>query len=153
VTLKADAKKRVTIPGPAPGGRVYSREGRQHYHFATNLSSGAEEKAHEGTGPQSCPKFESIAWREMGRPSGHDSGAMTLLDTNVVIDAQNRDSSFYRWSNDVIVEALAGDGAGVNAIIVAELCATERARSEHVEEKLRSSGMHILDLPAREGNR
>ena len=74
---------------------------------------------------------------------------MILLDTNVVIYAQNQGSPFYTWSNQVIVEALAETGASVNAVTLAELCAVERVHAENVETELRKAGVRILDLPAR----
>jgi hypothetical protein len=46
---------------------------------------------------------------------------LILLDTNVVIDAQNEGSPFYTWSNQVIAEGISTDGVGINAITLAEL--------------------------------
>lgn len=85
----------------------------------------------------------------MGRTSSHDSGTLILLDTNVVIDAQNTASAFYGWSNQVISEAIATEGVGVNVITLAELCSAERVNSEAVQAELHSAGVRIIDLPAR----
>jgi predicted nucleic acid-binding protein len=74
---------------------------------------------------------------------------LILLDTNVVIDAQNAVSPFYRWSNQVISEAVATDGVGINVIALAELCSADRVDSEAVEAELHSAGVRIIDLPAR----
>jgi predicted nucleic acid-binding protein len=93
--------------------------------------------------------LESIAWREVGRASSHDSGTLILLDTSVVIDAQNTASAFYRWSNQVISEGIATDGVGINAITLAELSSADRVDSEAVQAELHSAGVRIIDLPAR----
>ena len=74
---------------------------------------------------------------------------MILLDTNVVIDAQNAASPFYRWSNQVISEAIAGDGVGINVVTLAELCSADRVDSEAVQAELHSAGVRIIDLPVR----
>ena len=74
---------------------------------------------------------------------------MILLDTNVVIDAQNEGSPFYAWSNQVIAEGISTDGVGINAITLAELCSAARADSEKVQAELHSADISIIDLPAR----
>lgn len=74
---------------------------------------------------------------------------MTLLDTNVVIDAQNEGSPFYTWSKRVIAEGISTDGVGINAITLAELCSAARADSEKVQAELHSADISIIDLPAR----
>jgi len=74
---------------------------------------------------------------------------LILLDINVVIDAQNAASSFYRWSNEVISEGIAIDGVGINAITLAELCSADRVDSEAVQTELHLAGVRIIDLPAR----
>lgn len=72
---------------------------------------------------------------------------MTLLDTNVVIDAQNHKSPFYAWAGGIILGAIAATGAAINAVTLAELCAAERAQAEKVEAEIASAGVHIIDLP------
>lgn len=74
---------------------------------------------------------------------------MILLDTNVVIDAQNQQSAFYAWSNQVIEEGLSTNGVGINAIILAELCTAARVDSDKVQTELHSAAIRIIDLPAR----
>jgi predicted nucleic acid-binding protein len=74
---------------------------------------------------------------------------LILLDTNVVIDAQNEGSPFYTWSNQVIAEGISTDGVGINAITLAELCSAARADSEKVQAELHSADISIIDLPAR----
>jgi len=73
---------------------------------------------------------------------------LILLDTNVVIDAQNVRSPFYSWSKQVILDGVSGDGAGINAITLGELCSAARVDSEKVEIELHSGGIRIIDLPA-----
>lgn len=74
---------------------------------------------------------------------------MILLDTNVVIDAQNKDSAFYTWSNEVIAQGLSTNGVGINAITLAELCGAARVDSEQVQSELDSADIQVTDLPAR----
>jgi len=74
---------------------------------------------------------------------------LILLDTNVVIDAQNEGSPFYTWSNQVIADGLSTDGVGINAITLAELCSAARVDSEKVQNELHSADIRIIDLPAR----
>jgi len=85
----------------------------------------------------------------MGRASGHDSGALILLDTNVVVDAQNKASSFYSWSNQLIAEGSSGDGVAINAITLGELCSEARVDSETLEAELHRADIRIIDVPAR----
>lgn len=73
---------------------------------------------------------------------------MILLDTNVVIDAQNKHSAFYSWSNQVIAEALSTNGVGINAITLAELCSAARIDSQELQTELHSADIQIIDLPA-----
>ena len=72
---------------------------------------------------------------------------MILLDTNVVIDALDPGSPYHAWANKHIVNALSGEGAAVNAVTVAELCAGDR-NPKHVESDLRRWGVQVLDVPA-----
>ena len=68
---------------------------------------------------------------------------MILLDTNVVIDAQNGGSPFYGWSNQVIAEGISTDRVGINAITLAELCNAARADSGKVQDELHSADISI----------
>jgi len=45
---------------------------------------------------------------------------MTLFDTSVVIDARDMDSPFHEWAKLQIAQAVAGDGAAVNTVIISE---------------------------------
>ncbi len=84
----------------------------------------------------------------MGATASTNSRTLTLLDTNIVIDAQNKGSPFYRWSNEVIADALETGGAAINAISLAELCAAENVKTENIESELALGGIEMLDLPA-----
>ena len=70
-----------------------------------------------------------------------------LLDTNVLIYASDERSKFCRWARRVIAEGVAGDGASVNAISVAEVCVGDR-EPQSVADRIRSWGVTVLDLPA-----
>ena len=48
---------------------------------------------------------------------------MILLDTNVLIYASGPESPYYGWARATIIDAVTGDDAAVNAIVLAELCA------------------------------
>lgn len=72
---------------------------------------------------------------------------MTFLDTNVLIYAFDPQSPFHDWSREIITKSVAGAGAMVNPIIVAELCVGD-SHPDTVAERIRSWGVHIIDLPA-----
>jgi predicted nucleic acid-binding protein len=92
--------------------------------------------------------LEIVARREVGRASSHDSRTLILLDTNLVIDAQNEGSAFYTWSNQVIAEAIPTSGVGINAITLAELCSANGVDSEILQSELHSAQIRVIDLPA-----
>lgn len=71
---------------------------------------------------------------------------MILLDTNVLIYAFDLESPFYRWARETIADAVSGDGAAINAVILAELCVGD-AEPSTVADRVRSWGIAILDLP------
>lgn len=73
---------------------------------------------------------------------------MILLDTNVVVDAQNETSPFFERARKLIVEAVAAAGAAVNAITLAELCAGKSNVADLVQTELRLAGVQLFDLPA-----
>ena len=47
---------------------------------------------------------------------------MILLDTNVLIYAFDHDSPFCNWARETIADAVAGNGASINAVSLAEIC-------------------------------
>lgn len=72
---------------------------------------------------------------------------MILLDTNVLIYAFDPDSPFHAWARETIAEAVAGEGAAINAVSLAEICVGE-ADPPTVADRIRSWGVEILDVPA-----
>ena len=72
---------------------------------------------------------------------------MILLDTNVLIYASADGSPFLRWARRTIATAVAGDGAAVSAVTVAEICVGD-AEPATVAERIRSWGVAVLDVPA-----
>jgi len=72
---------------------------------------------------------------------------MILLDTNVLIYAFDRDSSFCQWARETIAGAVAGDGAAINAVTLAEICVGD-ADPPTVADRIRSWGVEILDVPS-----
>lgn len=70
---------------------------------------------------------------------------MILFDTNVLIYAFDPDSEFSGWARGTLKDALAGGGASINPVILAELCVGDR-EPETVELRLAALGMHFLDL-------
>jgi predicted nucleic acid-binding protein len=72
---------------------------------------------------------------------------MTLLDTNVLIYASDRDSPHGAWARDTIAVAVAEDGAAINAVSLAELCVGEE-HPETAADRIRTWGVSILDVPA-----
>jgi len=70
-----------------------------------------------------------------------------LLDTNVLIYASTQNSPFEAWSKQIIADAVVTQGAAVNAISLAEICAGEN-QPEKVADTIRSWGINILDIPA-----
>ncbi len=72
---------------------------------------------------------------------------MTLLDTNVLIYASDSSSEHHRWARGVIADAVSSEGAAINAVVLAELCVGD-TEPDAVADRVRSWGVHILDLPA-----
>ena len=72
---------------------------------------------------------------------------MIFLDTNVLIYASDPGSAFHRWSVETIVRNVAGDGALINPVVLAEICVGE-AKPEEAAQTLRAWGIEIVDLPA-----
>lgn len=72
---------------------------------------------------------------------------MILLDTNVLIYASTEGSPFLEWARRTIAQGVAGDGAAVNAVSIAEVCVGD-SEPETVADRLRSWGIRVLDIPA-----
>jgi predicted nucleic acid-binding protein len=72
---------------------------------------------------------------------------MILLDTNVLIYASTPRSPLRKWARQTIADAVSGDGAAVNAVSVAEICAGD-AEPGTVADRVRSWGVTVIDVPA-----
>lgn len=72
---------------------------------------------------------------------------MILLDTNVLIYAADKTSPYQRWARATIAAAVGGEGAAINAVVLAEACVGD-SDPESVADRVRSWGVQILDVPA-----
>lgn len=72
---------------------------------------------------------------------------MTLLDTNVVVDALDKKQAHHAWSKKQIEDAVAGEGGGISVMTLAELCAGAR-EPENVEPEIKRLGITVHDVPA-----
>lgn len=72
---------------------------------------------------------------------------MLLLDTNIPIYASDDRSPLCKWARRTIANAVAGDGAAIDAVTLSELCVGD-AEPEKVADRIRSWGIEILDVPA-----
>ena len=72
---------------------------------------------------------------------------MILLDTNVLIYAFDPDSPFCNWARETIADAVAANGASINAVSLAEICVGD-ADPPTAADRIRSWGVEILDVPA-----
>lgn len=69
-----------------------------------------------------------------------------LLDTNLLIYASDERSAYFKWARRTIANAVAGEGAAINAVSLAELCVGD-AEPKRVADRVRSWGVEILDVP------
>lgn len=72
---------------------------------------------------------------------------MILLDTNVLIYASDTSSPHCRWARKTIADAVAVEGAVINAATLAELCVGD-AEPNTVADRIRRWGVEALDFPA-----
>jgi predicted nucleic acid-binding protein len=72
---------------------------------------------------------------------------MILIDSNVVIDARDSSQPDHAWAVDQIQAAVTGEGAGINTVTLAELCAGS-PKPEAIASEIRRLGLDIFDLPA-----
>ncbi|PZR72010.1 MAG: DNA-binding protein [Chthoniobacterales bacterium] len=72
---------------------------------------------------------------------------MTLLDTNIVIDAHQSSGRYQAWARDLIASAVLHAGAAINAVTLAELYAGP-VKGERIEEDMRQTGVEIIELPS-----
>ena len=71
---------------------------------------------------------------------------MILFDTSVVLDARDPDSPFHAWARDKIAEAAAGEGAGVNTVVISE-SSVRAPNPEAVPSIIQAMGFALLPLP------
>ena len=71
---------------------------------------------------------------------------MILLDTNVLIYASRNGEVLHEWARGVIAGAVAGEGAAINAVCLAEICVGE-GNPQTAAERIRRWGVAILDVP------
>ncbi len=71
---------------------------------------------------------------------------MILIDTNVVIYASNPESPHCGWARQTIANAVADQGAVINAVSLAEVCVGE-SNPETAADRMRNWGIQILDIP------
>lgn len=72
---------------------------------------------------------------------------MILLDTNVLIYAYEPGSPHRSWARGTIADAVAGGGAAISAVSLAEVCVGD-LEPRTVADRIRSWGIGILDVPA-----
>ncbi|MFP4501540.1 MAG: type II toxin-antitoxin system VapC family toxin [Candidatus Hydrogenedentota bacterium] len=72
---------------------------------------------------------------------------MILLDTDVLIYASSTASACRDWALETIAGAVAGDGAAINTVILAELCVGD-SDPPMVGARMREWGISIIDVPA-----
>lgn len=72
---------------------------------------------------------------------------MILLDTNVLIDGLDFSQAHHGWAAGLIEAAVSGEGAGINSVTLAELCAGS-PKPEDIAPEIRKLGIEMIDLPA-----
>ena len=72
---------------------------------------------------------------------------MILFDTNVILDALEKDSEYFEWAFKLITAAAAESNGVVNAVTVAELCAGDRDPAT-VRADLLNWDLQVLDIPS-----
>jgi predicted nucleic acid-binding protein len=65
----------------------------------------------------------------------------------LIVYARDAASPFHQWAKEQIAEAVAGDGAAVNTIILAELCSDDAVDPHQVASFVAAFGVELLDLP------
>lgn len=70
----------------------------------------------------------------------------TLIDTNIVFDILNEDSTFAEWSARALAEAKMQGAVVINAVVYAEL-STRFDSVEQLEDALQTFGIILEDIP------
>jgi predicted nucleic acid-binding protein len=73
---------------------------------------------------------------------------MILFDSSVIIDAVDAHSNFHEWAKEQISEAVDGEGAAINAVVLAETC-VKKIEREKFADALENSGLVFLPLPVK----
>ena len=71
---------------------------------------------------------------------------MTLFDTSVLIDARDASSPWHQWAKDQIAEAVAGEGACANTVVVSE-ASVRATEPDKVPRLLEQMGITLVALP------
>jgi predicted nucleic acid-binding protein len=71
---------------------------------------------------------------------------MTLLDTNVIVDALDKSQANHQWAKKLIEDVVAAEGGGISAVTLAELCAGARDPAD-VEPEIKRWGLAVHDVP------
>ncbi len=72
---------------------------------------------------------------------------MMLLDTNVLLYAAESGSQYRDWAKETIAQAVATEGAAINAVCLAEICVGE-AEPATAADRIRGWGVEVFDVPA-----
>jgi predicted nucleic acid-binding protein len=72
---------------------------------------------------------------------------MILLDTNVLIYASDKSAPHHDWARRTIAEAVASEGAAIDAVSLAEICVGEKDPGT-AAQRIRNWGVEILNVPA-----
>ncbi len=71
---------------------------------------------------------------------------MILFDTSVIIDARDATSPFHDWAKTAIARAVAGEGAVINTVVLAEASVRVEQRT-HFVRHLENIGLTLIPLP------
>jgi predicted nucleic acid-binding protein len=71
---------------------------------------------------------------------------MILFDSSVIIDAREQDSPWHSWAREQIADAVAGEGAAINPLVLAEVC-VRAAKPDEVMDNLEEFGFVLIPLP------
>jgi predicted nucleic acid-binding protein len=71
---------------------------------------------------------------------------MILFDTSVLIDARDASSPWHEWAKEQIAQAVAGEGACANSVVVSE-ASVRAAEPEKVPKLLEQMGIALVPLP------
>ena len=70
-----------------------------------------------------------------------------ISDSNIINYFRDKRSPWHGWARQAIADAVTGEGAGLNAVVLAELCGYVQ-EPERLQAELEAMGLEILDVPA-----